>query len=93
MIRLCAIPTYFAPTSVQQKSQLRRPIGTTRSARSRWLVSIGTSGSARYVQRIAAERLACECVQAVEGFAHVDRTTIDMDADGAFGEEHQPRDK
>ena len=46
-IRLCAIPTYFAPTSVQQKSQLRRPIGTTRSARSRWLVSIGTSGSAR----------------------------------------------
>ena len=44
-------------------------------------------------QRIAAERLARKRVQAVEGFAHVDRAAIDMDADGAFGEEHQPRDR
>jgi len=55
---LCAMPTYLAPTSVQQKSQLRRPIGVTRRARSRWwLVSIGTSGSERYTSRAAGPAL------------------------------------
>src|SRR5690606_5773933 len=34
-------------------------------------------------QRIAAARLARERVQAVEGFAHVDRAAIDMDPDRA----------
>lgn len=44
-IKLCTIPTCLAPSSVQQKFQFLRPIGIARSARSRWFVSIGTSGS------------------------------------------------
>ncbi len=53
-IKLWTMPTCLAPSAVQQKSQDLRPIGTTRSARSRWLVSIGTSGSKiRVIQRRA----------------------------------------
>lgn len=32
---------YLAPSSVHANSQLRRPIGITRKARSKWLVSLG----------------------------------------------------
>ncbi len=50
-IRLCTMPTCRAPSSVQQKFQFLRPIGIARRARSRWLVSIGTSGSVRNTSR------------------------------------------
>ena len=49
-MRLWMIPTCSAPSSVQQNSQLRRPMGMTRSARSRWLFrEPGYSGMASEV--------------------------------------------
>ena len=39
------MPTCFAPSSVQQKFQFFLPIGIALSERSKWFVSIGTSGS------------------------------------------------
>src|SRR5437867_2743561 len=38
--RLRRMPACLAPTSVQQNSQLRLPIGITRSARSRWFAQV-----------------------------------------------------
>lgn len=46
-IRLCMMPTCLAPSSVQQSIEFLRPIGIARSARPKWLLSIGTSGSVR----------------------------------------------
>lgn len=45
------MPTCLVPNSVQLNSRFLLPIGTTRRARSRWLVSIDTSGSSRYTDR------------------------------------------
>ncbi|MBP9713586.1 MAG: NERD domain-containing protein [Sterolibacterium sp.] len=40
------------------------------------------------IQGILSGFLACQCVESVVGFAHVDRAAIDMYPNLAFGEEH-----
>ncbi|CAI10661.1 hypothetical protein p2A277 (plasmid) [Aromatoleum aromaticum EbN1] len=42
-------------------------------------------------QRILSHAVARQRIQAVEGFAHVDRAPVQMHPHRAFGKEHQPR--
>ncbi len=55
---LCPPPASSAPTSVQQKFQFFLPMGITRRARSRWLVSGDTSGSFRNTRKAASRSRA-----------------------------------
>src|SRR5215813_5416478 len=57
-MRLCTMPTYRTPTSVQQKSHALRPLATAPISRSRWLVSSGTCGYSRNTRKAASRSRA-----------------------------------